>query len=138
MRWSVIALVVLAVAGAARAGPPQAERAAIVALIEKQVDAFRRDDGAAAFAFASPGIQARFGTPENFIRMVTESYRPVYRPRRMTFLDLVEADGVVAQKVLVEGPDGETVLAVYPVQRQPDGSWRIDGCMLFAPPGRGT
>jgi hypothetical protein len=32
--------------------------------------------------------------------------------------------------VLLVGPDGKPVMALYAMERQPDGSWRIDGCML--------
>jgi len=33
------------------------------------------------------------------------------------------------------GPDGEEVVARYTMERQPDGSWRIDGCILTEAPG---
>ena len=42
--------------------------------------------------------------------------------------------GVPAQRVLVVGPDGVPVIAVYPMQRMPDGSWLINGCFLLAYP----
>src|SRR5262245_52847309 len=41
-----------------------ADRSAIRDVIQSQVDAFRRDDGASAFGYASPSIQGMFGTPE--------------------------------------------------------------------------
>ncbi|WP_206602953.1 DUF4864 domain-containing protein [Leptolyngbya ohadii] len=61
------------------------DRAAIRAMIERQLQAFQQDDAAGAFAFASPGIQAQCGTPENFMRMVQRGYAPVYRPRSVEF-----------------------------------------------------
>src|ERR1700756_3001229 len=64
-----------------------ADRGAIRAVVEDQLAAFQRDDGAAAFAFASPGIQAEFGTVENFMAMVRSGYQPVYRPREVAFGD---------------------------------------------------
>ena len=37
-------------------------------------------------------------------------------------------------EVYVVGPDGKPALAVYEMQRQPDGSWRINGCWLTPAP----
>ena len=113
-------------------------RAAVVGVIERQIEAFRRDDGAAAFGLASPGIQRTFGSSQAFMKMVIEGYRPVYRPRRVEFLDLIEEDGRLIQRVLVEGPDGNLYMALYPMIRMEDGSWRTDGCYLLRQPGRGA
>lgn len=113
-------------------------RAAVAGVIERQIEAFRRDDGAAAFGLASPGIQRSFGSSEAFMKMVIEGYRPVYRPRRVEFLDLVEEDGRLIQRVLIEGPDGNVYMALYPMIRMEDGSWRTDGCYLLRQPGRGA
>ncbi len=109
------------------------DRAAIRDVIQAQVDAFRRDDGDAAFALASPGIQRMFGSARIFMDMVRQGYQPVYRPRRFDFGEVVTLQGQPAQKVDVVGPDGRPVIAVYPMTRLPDGSWRIDGCFLKAP-----
>jgi hypothetical protein len=109
------------------------DRAAIRDVIQTQVDAFRRDDGEAAFALASPAIRRMFGTAEIFMDMVRQGYQPVYRPRRFDFDGIVSLAGQPAQKVDVVGPDGRPVIAVYPMIRLPDGSWRIDGCFLQAP-----
>jgi hypothetical protein len=107
-----------------------AEEQAIHKVIQAQIEAFQRDDAAAAFALASPGIQEQIGTAENFLEMVRMGYEPVYRPRQYRFLDLIRAEGQVVQKVIVIGPDGLAVMAVYPMVRLKDGSWRTDGCVL--------
>jgi ketosteroid isomerase-like protein len=120
-------------AGTARAQDTGgADRAAIREVIEAQIDAFRRDDAAGAFSFASPTIKRQFGTAETFLGMVRTGYRPVYRPREIEFQGLEAAedgDGLV-QRVLLIGPDGQPVEALYLMQRQPDGRWRINGCIL--------
>lgn len=107
-----------------------ADREAIQRTIEGQIGAFRGDDAAAAFAFASPGIQAMFGDPATFLEMVRRGYAPVYRPRRYAFGPLVEIDGHTVQKVELIGPDGQRELALYTMEREPDGTWKIGGCML--------
>lgn len=112
------------------------DRATIRQVIEDQIAAFRRDDASAAFGFASPNIQSMFGTPENFIAMVRQGYPPVYRPQAVTFSEIVrDADGPV-QLVDIVGPSGEAVTAAYEMLQLPDGSWRINGCVLLAPPRR--
>jgi hypothetical protein len=124
----------LSLAGAAEAqSVSDADRAAIRQVIEAQVDAFRRDDGDAAFKYASPAIQGMFGSPEIFMDMVRQGYQPVYRPRAFDFREIVDLHGQPAQKVHVIGPDGRPVTAIYPMRQLPDGSWRIDGCFLQAP-----
>src|SRR4051794_18335086 len=58
---------------------------AIRAVITQQLDAFARDDAPSAFALATTGIQAQFGTAERFINMVRSAYPVVYRPRDVQF-----------------------------------------------------
>lgn len=113
---------------------PDADRQAIRAVIERQLQAFLRDDGTAAFSYATPSIQGIFQSPENFMAMVKNGYQPVYRPQAVTFRDIIDLHGAPAQRVLVVGPDGVPVIAVYPMQRMPDGTWLINGCYLLAYP----
>jgi hypothetical protein len=112
-------------------GLTAADRTAIRTVIERQLEAFRRDDAAGAFAFASPEIQAKYGTPENFLALVKTYYQPVYRPRRIGgFTNPHVIEGMVTQPVLLIGPDGKFVLALYTMQKQADGEWKITGCSL--------
>jgi hypothetical protein len=121
----------LALPAAAQMSP--SDQTAIRDVIEGQLEAFRRDDGDAAFGYAAPSIQNMFGSSETFMDMVRQGYRPVYRPRVFEFREIVTLHGMVTQKVHVIGPDGQPVTAFYPMTQQPDGSWRIEGCYLQAP-----
>ena len=107
------------------------DRAAIKSLITGQIEAFQRDDGAAAYGFASPLIHSYFPTVDAFMGMVKNGYQPVYRPQSVTFGELADTDAGVLQKVFVTGPDGKHYVAVYTLERQPDGSWLINGCSLL-------
>lgn len=127
----VLALVMSLIAGAALAQSP-ADRAAIQGVITQQLDAFQRDDADAAFDKASPMIQHMFGTPRNFMMMVAHGYPPVYRPRSSSFGPLVNDGDTIIQKVEIVGPDGVNYLALYAMEQQPDGSWKINGCELTA------
>jgi hypothetical protein len=138
MRIAVFVVLLLA-AGLMRPAParaddpaevPAADRAAIAGVITRQIDAFRHDDANAAFGFASPMIQGMFGDPAHFLAMVQRGYPPVYRPRSVHIGALVMQDGRIVQRVELVGPDGGRDLALYTMEREPDGSWRIDGCQL--------
>ena len=107
-----------------------ADSTAIQSVIGNQIEAFRHDDATSAFSLASPMIQGMFGTPENFLAMVAHGYPPVYRPGAVRFTDLVTIDGVLTQKVELLGPDGRAYLALYAMEKQPDGTWKINGCQL--------
>jgi ketosteroid isomerase-like protein len=114
------------------------DAAAVREVIEAQLDAFRRDDAQRAFSFATPGIRAQFGTAENFMQMVRTSYPAVYRPRTVKFELFEVADGQVIQPVRLTDAGGRGWVAFYAMERQPDGSWRIDGCQLARLPAQET
>jgi hypothetical protein len=107
------------------------DKTAIQSVIDRQIAAFRRDDGREAFSYAAPDLQAQFGSVEIFMGMVKTGYAPVYRPRSYQFRDLKTINGVITQQVYVVGPDGVARLALYFMQQQKDGSWRVSGCVLL-------
>ena len=136
MRRAILALLVLAgfAPALAWADPGDADRAAIQSVIQQQLNAFQADDGRAAFALASPGIRQQFGDPDTFMALVRQGYPMVYRPRETHFGALAEEDGRIVQKVAFVGPDGVLVTALYMMEREPDGSWRIAGCVIARTP----
>jgi hypothetical protein len=105
----------------------------IRAVIHRQIDAFRRDDARGAFALVSPGVQRAFGTPERFLDAVRSSYRAVYRPQSVAFLELVVMGDDVVQPVQLTDGSGSVWVAYYAMQRQQDGTWRTNGCHLVQP-----
>lgn len=133
----VFALFALALAAVSPATAAAEEpQDAIRQVIESQLAAFQRDDGAEAFSFAAPGIQRRFRDPDTFMQMVRSGYAPVYRPREVEFRNLRSRGETLQQEVLFVGPEGEPVLALYTMQQQADGSWRIAGVILLTAPDR--
>jgi hypothetical protein len=107
--------------------------AEIRAVINRQIDAFRRDDAQEAFALVSPGVQQTFGTPERFLDVVRASYHPVYRPAAIVFLGLTVMEPDAVQQVQITDRSGGLWLAYYAMQRQRDGTWRTNGCHLVQP-----
>ena len=122
--------------GPAGAQTNDADKAAIQAVIQSQIAAFQKDDGPTAYGYASPTIQQKFGNPEIFMEMVRTGYAAVYHPREVEFRDLKSENGRLLQEVFVVGPDGRPALAIYEMQRQSDGSWRINGCWLVQTPDK--
>ncbi len=111
--------------------PSAAERTEIKAVISRQIKAFRHDDAKEAFSLASPGIQQTFRTPEDFLRMVKTMYQPVYRPASVTFQELSVIEDEVMQAVQLSDSPGAIWIALYPMQRQSDGSWKTHSCQVF-------
>ena len=111
---------------------------AVREVIEAQLDAFQHDDATRAFSLAAPGIRQTFGSPENFLAMVRNSYAVVYRPKNVVFEAPVVIGGEVVQPVRLTDAEGRGWIAFYPMQRQPDGSWRTNGCQLGRLTGQQT
>lgn len=130
MRRRSFGLVLPALLAGGAGGPGPDDRAAIERVIRDQLAAFARDDGPAAYALAAPSLRRLFPTVEIFMRMVERAYPPVWRARAAVFRDLVVENGQPVQRVLLTGQDGRVWLALYRMERQPDGAWRIAGCTL--------
>jgi hypothetical protein len=115
-----------------------ADQAAISAMITSQLEAFKRDDSAGAFAHAAPIIKQQFQSDANFMEMVKRGYQPVYRPQAYEFTELKETNLGLTQTVRITDSRGEVWNALYRVEKQDDGSWKISGVWLFKLPQVGT
>lgn len=125
------ACVPLLFVGAAAAG--DAEIKAAQSVIDTQIKAFLADDGALAYSFAAPNIKRIFPTADVFMDMVTNGYAPVRRPKSYAFGKSQETGPTsIIQQVMIVGPDGKDYEAVYTLELQADGSYRITGCSLRA------
>ena len=100
-------------------------------IIRSQVEAFGRDDAAAAYSYASPGIHEMFPQADAFLGMVQHSYAPVYRHKSFEFGDSHAAEGKIAQAVHIVDSDGVPWEALYTLEQQSDGSIKISGCVLI-------
>ena len=105
--------------------------AAAQKVIRSQVEAFSRDDAAAAYSHAAPAIQEMLPQAEMFMAMVRGSYAPVYRHRSFEFGEARAAGGKIAQRVRIVDAEGLPWEALYTLERQPDGSLKISGCTLL-------
>jgi Domain of unknown function (DUF4864) len=139
-RWLLASLAFgCSVAGSAwAAGISKAETKKVRAVIEAQLAAFADDDAKRAFSYAAPAIREMFGTPEQFMAMVRQSYPVVYRPASVSFLQPEAIDGLVIQAVEMTDGRGGVWTAVYRLQRQRDRSWRISACEVAPSDARST
>jgi hypothetical protein len=133
-RWILAGLLALAAPSGLAA---DSDAFAIRGVIQHQFDAFRADDAAAAFAYASPMIQGRFGTADNFVRMVESGYPKIWRPAEVTFYGLRDERGRLLQRVGVRDASGDTTLYDYELIAAPDG-WRINGVYPVPQTGAGV
>ena len=101
--------------------------------IEGQLKAFLGGDDQAAYSYAAPNIRQMYPTPGGFMAMVRNGYAPVHRPRNYAFGKFEAlAPGRVAQSVFVLGPDGKDYEALYVLDLQDDGIYRIVSVSLRA------
>jgi hypothetical protein len=99
-------------------------------IITAQIEAFRADDGPAAYTHAAPKIRQMFPTPDDFMALVKRGYPQVYRPQTFTFGPVTtEMRGQPTQRVTIVDGKGKVWTALYAFEKQEDGSWKINGVM---------
>jgi len=129
---SILAASLLAVLAAF--APARADDAASARdIIESQINAFLSDDMAAAYSFASPSIKQLYPDQSRFFDMVKRGYQPVYRPGNFAFgrsKAATDGSGIV-QEVIIQGPGGQDWTALYSLERQPDGIFKINGVQMI-------
>ncbi|WP_425406885.1 DUF4864 domain-containing protein [Hwanghaeella sp.] len=135
-RLSILTLFAVALMVAPQAGQAQSAdtRTAVTAVIQSQLDAFRRDDGPGAYSHAAPNIQSIFPTVGVFMQMVRRGYGFLIDPAAVEFLDIRTEAGTLYQAVRVIGRDGVRRIAIYQMERQEDGSWKIAGVFITEDP----
>ena len=125
-----IALLVAFLIGSTVLAYADDDTAAGQSVIRSQEEAFSRDDAAAAYTFAAPGIKSMFPSADIFMSMVRKAYAPVYRHRSFEFGEAKTSAGKIVQEVQIIDADGAAWDALYTLEPQPDGSLKISGCVL--------
>lgn len=131
MRRALFALAIIQMLFASPGFAGDAEIKAAQTVIDSQLKAFLANDGASAYSFAAPNVKQVFPTVDAFMNMVTNGYAPVRKPQSYSF-GRVEQTGPtsIIQQVLIVGPDGKDYEAIYTLEQQADGSFKITGCSL--------
>jgi len=123
----LVALTVALIGLSARAD----EVATAQGVIRAQEQAFMRDDASAAYSYAAPAIKEIFPAPEIFMSMVQNGYAPVYRHKSFEFGESKVEGSRIAQRVHIVDANGEAWEALYTLEQQADGSYKITGCTLL-------
>ena len=71
-----------------------------------------------------------FPSIDRFIGMVRSGYEVIYSAQSHTFGRNIDVNGRIHQEVIITGPNGKQWQAVYTLQRQSEGSWKIVGVKL--------
>lgn len=109
--------------------PARADETAIQGVITSQIEAFKVDDFARAFTFASPMIKGMFRNSDNFGRMVKNGYPMVWRPAGMRFGGLTTREGKLFQTVFFTDQAGKLFEAAYEMI-ETDAGWQINGVYI--------
>jgi Domain of unknown function (DUF4864) len=130
MSRTIEAVIVAAALWVATASAQESTAARSRAIIERQFDAFARDDAEAAYALADPAIKEMFVDPDHFMAMVRDRYAPVYRHRSVEFGDFAELGDEATLKATLVDNDNVEWTALYSLRREANGDWLISGCVL--------
>ena len=102
----------------------------IQATISRQLEAFQLDDFAEAFSYASPSIQSIFGGPANFESMVKRGYPMVWKPGKVTFLNVDPYHHGMAQNIQIFDRNKKAHYLRYYMVKLGD-SWKISGVEIL-------
>ena len=128
--WLLAAIGAFSLSVFAQVPPSTSDWTEIKRVIAAQRDALVSGDGERAFSFAAPSIRSHFGDVATFMRMVHQSYRALLDARYVEFLDGAVIAGDIVQPLRLVLPDGTVMVAIYGMQRQADGGWRITACVI--------
>jgi Domain of unknown function (DUF4864) len=139
-RWSWLAARMLGLAAffalemtAAIAAEPEMRASdwkAIEQVISAQRAALVAGDGDKAFSYATPAIRAQFGDTDTFMVMVRVAYPALVTARYTEFMEGAVISGLVIQPLRLIDPDNTVRVALYTLEKQEDGAWRISGCRI--------
>jgi hypothetical protein len=99
-------------------------------IILAQFEAFAEDDAEGAFETATPAVREAIGDSGRFLALVRGVYPMVYRPESVTFHKPRQDEDNVLQLVEIKDGNAKSWLALFALERQPDASWRISGCVV--------
>lgn len=109
---------------------PQDELA-IRAVVERQLQAFQRNDAVTAFSLACPELQHQLRQPHTFLEMIKINYQPIYSPRAVIFEGIVYVQQRPTLQMMLMTQGGNLVRGLFMMQQQSDLGWRVAGCQLL-------
>jgi hypothetical protein len=104
--------------------------AAAQTVIRSQERAMISDDAATAYSYAGPPITSMYREADTFMWMVRRGYAPVYRHQSFEFGAGRVLGDQITQEVHIIDAEGVAWEALYTLEQQSDGSWKIISCVL--------
>jgi hypothetical protein len=104
---------------------------AVTLVVQSQLHAFAEDDAETAFSLATESTQNLAQTPNDFLNVIKQRFTPIYRHRHALFSEPEIIEGYALQVVQLIDHDNLVWIAIYEVEREADGTWKVDGCQLF-------
>jgi hypothetical protein len=104
---------------------------AVMLVVQSQLLAFAEDDAETAFSLATESTQSLARTPNDFLKVIKQRFTPIYRHRNAVFSEPEIIEGHALQVVQLIDHDNLVWIAIYEVEREADGTWKVDGCQLF-------
>lgn len=104
---------------------------AVTRVVQSQLNAFADDDAERAYGLATLATQSLAGTPHELLRIIKQRFTPIYRHRHALFSEPEIIGAHALQVVQLTDHDDLVWIAIYEVEREEDGSWKVDGCRLF-------
>ena len=105
---------------------PFDESAAIIAVVQAQLEAFAVDDAETAFEMASDETKAVVGSPQALLGVVREWYPALYRPQKAEFSSAEVMGGNALQEVTITDDNGVVWIAIFLMTLDDHASWKID------------
>ena len=115
---------------AAEGGISRDDETAITEVVQSQLKAVAGNDADAVFALATADTRSRMGDSYKFLQLIKQQYAPIYRHQRAIFSAPEVIDGETVQIVRLTDSDNSVWLALYQMQQEADGNWKIAGCTL--------
>lgn len=103
----------------------------IQTVIADQLKAFNADDSTRAYGHAANNIKQIFPSQDIFMEMVRTGYPPVYRAKDWSFSEPTPLENGYSQIVRLTDEQGRQWNALYTLERDSTGTWKITGCRIL-------
>lgn len=107
----------------------------IQSVISDQLNAFKADDAPRAYGHAADIIKELFPSQSVFMEMVRVGYPPVYRAKEWSFSEPTPLDNGYSQIVRLTDEQGRMWNALYTLERDSAGTWKITSCQILKSDG---
>lgn len=111
----------------------QATSTAVRSVIERQIDAVRKQDANSAFAVVAPKLKQQFANGKTYLNVIKAQFPAIADARLVAFGDLRETSFGTAQLVTISDARGEPWVAFF-LMDQDKGEWRIGNVVMIKMP----